>query len=148
MESIANKIEGKEVLITGGLGMIGSTIAGKLVAFGAHVTIMDACIEPYGANFFNVDEIKNIITLNISDIRDKESMKVLVQGKDIVFNLAAQVSHNDSIEQPFLRASITLDISMYLKPSENIIQTQSFYFPVLVFSLAGMKKFLSVKTIP
>jgi UDP-glucose 4-epimerase len=106
LESIANRVEGKEILITGGLGMIGSTIARKLTAFGAHVTIMDACIEPYGSNFFNIDEIKNVITLNISDIRDKESIKVLVQGKDIVFNLAAQVSHNDSIEQPFLDADI------------------------------------------
>jgi nucleoside-diphosphate-sugar epimerase len=106
LESISNRIRGKEVLIIGGIGMIGSTIARKLVKYGARVTLMDACIEPYGANFFNTDEIRDIITLNISDIRDKESIKILVRNKDVIFNLAAQVSHNDSIENPFLDADI------------------------------------------
>jgi UDP-glucose 4-epimerase len=106
LELIANRIKGKEVLITGGLGMIGSTIAGKLVRYGAKVTLVDACIEPYGANFFNIEEIRDNIKLNISDIRDKESMKILIRDKDIIFNLAAQVSHNDSIENPFLDADI------------------------------------------
>jgi len=106
LESISNKIRGKEVLITGGLGMIGSTIARKLAKYGARVTLMDACIEPYGANFFNTDDIRDIIKLNISDIRDKESIKILVRNKDVIFNLAAQVSHNDSIENPLLDADI------------------------------------------
>jgi UDP-glucose 4-epimerase len=106
LESVADKVKGKEVLITGGLGMIGSTIAGKIVDYGARVTILDACIEPYGANFYNIDRIRDRVSLNISDIRDKESMKILVRNKDIIFNLAAQVSHNDSIENPFLDADI------------------------------------------
>jgi len=105
-ETIADKVRGKKVLITGGLGMIGSTIARKLVAYGAQVTIMDACIEPFGANLFNIEDIRSQVHLNISDIRDKESIKVLVKDKDIIFNLAAQVSHNDSIELPFLDADI------------------------------------------
>jgi nucleoside-diphosphate-sugar epimerase len=104
--SVADKIKGKEVLITGGLGMIGSTIAGKMVDYGARVTLLDACIEPYGANFFNINKIQDRVSLNISDIRDKESIKILVRNKDIIFNLAAQVSHNDSIENPFLDADI------------------------------------------
>jgi len=95
---------GKKVLITGGLGMIGSSLAHKLVKYGANVTIVDACIEPYGANFFNLEGIK--VTVNISDIRDKSSMKVMVRDCDIVFNLAAQVSHNDSMTDPFLDAEI------------------------------------------
>lgn len=106
MGSVADKVKGKRVLITGGLGMIGSTIAGKMVDYGAKVTLLDACIEPYGANFFNIDNIRDRVSLNISDIRDKESIKILVRNKDIVFNLAAQVSHNDSIENPFLDADI------------------------------------------
>jgi len=106
LESVADKVRGKDVLITGGLGMIGSTIAGKMTDYGARVTVMDACIEPYGANFFNIDRIRDRVSLNISDIRDKESMKILVRNKDIIFNLAAQVSHNDSIENPFLDADI------------------------------------------
>src|SRR4030042_2925014 len=101
-----NFFKGKEVLITGGLGMIGSTIAQKLVMRNAKVTLLDSCIEPYGANLFNIKSIRNKITLNFSDIRDRESMKVLVRDKDIIFNLAGQVSHNDSIANPYLDADI------------------------------------------
>jgi nucleoside-diphosphate-sugar epimerase len=101
-----NKINDKEILITGGLGMIGSTIALKMVSLGAKVTIMDSCVEPYGANMFNIRKIRDQVQLNISDIRDKDSIKVLVKNKDIIFNLAGQVSHNDSMQNPFLDADI------------------------------------------
>ena len=96
----------KNILITGGLGMIGSTIAKKLVRLGANITILDSLIEPFGSNFFNVQDIEESITINISDIRDKESIKILVKNKDIVFNLAGQVSHNDSLKDPYLDADI------------------------------------------
>jgi len=96
----------KRILITGGLGMIGSTIAAKLVEFGADVTLVDALIKPFGGNFFNIQNFKDKIKINISDIRDKESMKILVKDKDFVFNLAAQVSHNDSIQNPFVDTDI------------------------------------------
>lgn len=99
-------VKGKKVLITGGLGMIGSTIANKLVSLGAEVTILDSLIEPYGGNFFNVEDIRNQIKINISDIRDQESLKILVKEVDIIFNLAAQVSHNDSLLNPSLDADI------------------------------------------
>jgi len=92
---------GKKVLVTGGLGMIGSTLAHKLIKLGAQVTIVDALIEHYGGNLFNIKDIYNRIQLNISDIRDREAMKYLVQEQDIIFNLAGQVCHNDSIEDPF-----------------------------------------------
>ena len=100
------KIKNKRVLITGGLGMIGSTIASKLIDYGAEVTLLDAMIKPYGGNFFNIHEIKDKIHINIADIRDKEAIKILVQDKDLIFNLAGQVSHNDSLQNPFLDADI------------------------------------------
>jgi nucleoside-diphosphate-sugar epimerase len=100
------KIKNKKVLITGGLGMIGSTLANKLVSMGAEVTLLDSLIKPYGANIFNVEKISHLIKINISDIRDKESVKVLVQDKDIIINLAGQVSHNDSLQNPYLDADI------------------------------------------
>ena len=71
MTDLGKSLAGKRVLITGGLGMIGSTLAHKLVGFGARVTIVDACIEPYGANLFNLDGIQDSVHLNIADIRDK-----------------------------------------------------------------------------
>jgi len=103
---MSNTYLGKKVLITGGLGMIGSTLAHKLVNYGASVFLVDAFIEPFGANMFNIEEIKKSVEINISDIRDKESMKHLVKGQDVIFNLAGQVSHNDSMENPFLDADI------------------------------------------
>lgn len=106
MTMTGEALQGKKVLITGGLGMIGSTLAHKLVTHGADVTLMDACIEPYGANLFNIHDIQDSVRINISDIRDKESMKILVKDKDIIFNLAGQVSHNDSLENPYLDADI------------------------------------------
>lgn len=97
---------GRNVLITGGLGMIGSTIARRLVSQGARVTLLDACIKPYGSNTFNIEDIRDRVDVNIADIRDPEAMKILVAGRDIIFNLAGQVSHNDSMESPFLDAEI------------------------------------------
>ena len=99
-------MQGKKALITGGLGMIGSTIARRLVELGVEVTICDALIEPFGGNFFNIEDIRDKIRINIADIRDKEAIKVLVQEKDYIFNLAAQVSHNDSLKDPFFDADI------------------------------------------
>jgi UDP-glucose 4-epimerase len=101
-----SKIKNKKVLITGGLGMIGSTLANKLVSMGVEVTLLDSLIKPYGANFFNVEKISHLIKINISDIRDKESVKILVQDKDIIINLAGQVSHNDSLQNPYLDTDI------------------------------------------
>ena len=106
MSDTSDAMRGKKVMITGGLGMIGSAIAIKAADRGACVTIVDACIDPYGANLFNVDSIREQVRINIADIRDKEAMKCLVKGQDIIFNLAGQVSHNDSMEQPFLDADI------------------------------------------
>jgi UDP-glucose 4-epimerase len=85
---LQEKLRGVNVLITGGLGMIGSTIARKLVRLGANVTLLDACLKPYGANFFNVDTTKDKLKINISDIRDMKSIKTQVKGMDIIFNLA------------------------------------------------------------
>lgn len=106
MKEIRNQYSGKEILVTGGLGMIGSTIAHRAVDWGARVVIMDSCIAPYGANGFNVKDIQDKIQIVRADIRDKEALQSNIKGKDIIFNLAGQVSHNDSLENPFLDADI------------------------------------------
>ena len=90
-----------KVLITGGLGFIGSNLAMRLVGLGAKVVIVDSLIPEYGGNLFNIDGIKDSIRLNISDVRDSHSMKYLVQGMDYLFNLAGQTSHMDSMSDPF-----------------------------------------------
>ena len=106
MMNQAELFAGKKVMITGGLGMIGSTIARKLVPLGAQVTLVDAFIEPYGANDFNIADIRDKVQVSVTDIRDKDAIRHLVKGQDVIFNLAGQVSHNDSLNNPFLDADI------------------------------------------
>jgi UDP-glucose 4-epimerase len=92
---------GKKVLITGGLGFIGSNLAHRLVDLGAEVLIVDSLIPDYGGNLFNVAGIEDRVGINIADVRDRSSMDYLVQGQDYLFNLAGQVSHLDSMNDPF-----------------------------------------------
>ena len=72
----------KQVLITGGLGFLGSNLAIRLVALGARVTLLDAMVEDHGGNLFNIEPIKDRVTINFSDVRDEFSLKYLVRGKD------------------------------------------------------------------
>lgn len=90
----------RQVLITGGVGFIGSNLARRLVALGARVTLADSLIPLYGGNLFNIDDIRERVTLNITDVRDPFAMAYLVQGKDYLFNLAGQTSHLDSMTNP------------------------------------------------
>ena len=94
-------MNGKKVLITGGLGFIGSNLAERLVEDGAHVTIVDSMIPEYGGNMRNIHEISDKVTVNLSDIRDPFSVNQLICKQDYLFNLAGQTSHLDSMEEPF-----------------------------------------------
>ena len=92
--------EGKKVLITGGLGFIGSNLARALLPLGADVLLVDSLIPDYGGNLFNIDGIESRVKVNIADVRDANGMQYLVSGQDILFNLAGQVSHLDSMTDP------------------------------------------------
>src|SRR2546422_7660154 len=87
---------GKKVLITGGLGFIGSNLARRLLDLGASVTLVDSLVPEYGGNLFNIAGFENRVRVNISDVRDQHSMRYLVQGHDCLFNVPAQTSHLDS----------------------------------------------------
>ena len=112
--NIEESYRGKNVLITGGLGFIGSNLARRLVSLGAHVTIIDSLIWAYGGNLFNVEDIKDKISINIGDIRDRYSINHLIRGKDYLFNMAGQVSHIDSMQDPFtdLEINVTSQVSI------------------------------------
>jgi UDP-glucose 4-epimerase len=90
----------KQILITGGLGFIGSNLAVRLVDLGAEVTVVDSLVPEYGGNLFNLHGSEDRLRLNISDVRDEYSIRYLVQGKDFLFNLAGQTSHLDSMQDP------------------------------------------------
>ena len=91
----------KHVLITGGLGFIGSNLAHRLVALGAEGLILDSLIPEYGGNVFNIHGLEDRLRVNIADMRDEHGLRYLVQGQDIIFNLAGQVSHTDSMVDPY-----------------------------------------------
>ncbi len=92
--------QGKRVLVTGGLGFIGSNLSVRLVELGAKVTIVDNMMPRLGGNLFNVKEIMDHIQINFSDVRDEHSMDYLVKDQDFIFHLAGQVNHVDSIRNP------------------------------------------------
>lgn len=92
---------GKSVLVTGGLGFIGSNLARRLADLGAQVTLVDSMITDYGGNLFNIAGYEDRLRVNIADVRDPYSMRALVRGQHILFNLAGQVSHIDSMRDPF-----------------------------------------------
>ena len=95
-----NSYSGKNILITGGLGFIGSNLARALLSLGANVTLVDSLIPKYGGNIFNIHDICDDVTVNICDVRDPFAMEHLIQGKDYLFNLAGQTSHLDSMKDP------------------------------------------------
>lgn len=92
--------QGKNVLVTGGLGFIGSSLARALVKQGARVTLVDSLIPQYGGNTFNIADIRDQCTINVCDVRDPFAMAYLLRGKDFLFNLAGQTSHLDSMTDP------------------------------------------------
>ena len=125
-----NGFRGKKVLITGGLGFIGSSLAVRLVPLGAEVTVLDAMIPDYGGNLFNIEPIKNDITINFSNITDATSMNYLVREKDYIFHCAGQVCHIMSLNNPFpdieyniKGVAVLMQACKNYNPSAKIVKT-------------------------
>jgi UDP-glucose 4-epimerase len=102
----------KNVLITGGLGFIGSNLARALIEEGAFVTLVDSLVPEYGGNLFNIDDIKGKVKINICDVRDSYAINFLVKGHDYLFNLAGQTSHLDSMLDP--KTDLDINVSAQL----------------------------------
>ncbi len=113
LENIVD-FEGKEILITGGLGFIGSNLAIKLVKAGARVTLVDAMITGHGGNLANIEQIKKRVIINFSDIRDANIMEYIVQNKDYIIHLAGQNDHVLSLTDPFPDIDINIKGSAVL----------------------------------
>jgi UDP-glucose 4-epimerase len=105
---LAHSFASKRILITGGLGFIGSNLARCLADAGARVVLIDSLIPDYGGNLFNIDGYADRVTVNIADVRDEYSMDYLVRGQDILFNLAGQTSHLDSMNDPYTDLEINV----------------------------------------
>jgi len=106
--------KGKAVLITGGLGFIGSNLAIRLCGLGASVTVVDSLVPDYGGNQYNLQGYRDHIRINLSDIRDRFSLEALLHGQEVVFNLAGQTSHLDSMRDPQtdLAINVTAQLSL------------------------------------
>lgn len=90
----------REVLILGGLGFIGSNLAIRLVELGAKVTLVDSMLGQYGGNLANIDEIKDHVRINFSDIRDQHSLEYIVRDAEVIYSMAGQTSHIESMSDP------------------------------------------------
>jgi UDP-glucose 4-epimerase len=119
---------GRRVMITGGLGFIGSNLAHHLVALGADVLLVDSLIPDYGGNLFNIDGIASQLRVNVADVRQQSTMNYLVRDREVIFNLAGQVSHIDSIRDPYsdleinCRSQLTiLEACRYNNPTVKVV---------------------------
>jgi len=125
--------KGKKVLVTGGLGFIGSTLAYRLVNMGCDITLVDSLFPEYGGNLFNINGIEDKLKVNISDIRDRSSMNYLVQNKDYIFNLAGTLSHTDSMKDPFT------DLEINCVAQLSILESCKKYNPSVKILFAGTR---------
>ena len=91
----------RRVMVTGGLGFIGSNLAHQLVALGADVLLVDSLIPDYGGHLFNIAGLEGRVRVNVADVRQQSTMNYLVQDREVIFNLAGQVSHIDSMKDPY-----------------------------------------------
>jgi UDP-glucose 4-epimerase len=126
-------LSGKRVLITGGLGFIGSNLAIRLVREGARVAICDAMIEGYGGNFENIREVRAEVEIHVADVRDESAMAGLVEGRDVIFHLAAQVSHVMSLSNPYP------DIDINIKGTAALLEACRKHNPEAVVVRSGTR---------
>ncbi|MDP6579760.1 MAG: NAD-dependent epimerase/dehydratase family protein [Vicinamibacterales bacterium] len=126
--------KGRRVLITGGLGFIGSNLAARLVALGADVLLVDSLAPDYGGNLFNIDAIQTDVRVNISDVRDASSMQYLVKDREVIFNLAGQVSHIDSMRDPYT------DLEINCRSQLSILEACRQHNPAVKVVFAGTRQ--------
>jgi UDP-glucose 4-epimerase len=104
---------GRKVLVTGGLGFIGSNLCRSLADLGAQVLAVDSLLPDYGGNLFNLAGYEDKVKVNIADVRG-HGMGYLVRGQDVLFNLAGQVSHIDSMTDPFTDLEINCRSQLWI----------------------------------
>ena len=100
MNHFASYYRGLKVLVTGGLGFIGSNLARRLVDLGAEVLVVDSLLPNTGGNCVNLKDLKNRLRVKIVDLRNAQQIDSLVSGHSVIFNLAGTVSHLDSMTDP------------------------------------------------
>ena len=128
------KITNKNILITGGLGFIGSNLTRKLVEHGNTITVVDSLIPEYGGNLRNLHDIQDKITISLSDVRDVAAINDLIKGHDYLFNLAGQTSHLDSMHDPIT------DLDINAKAQLSILEACRKYNPGIRIVFASTRQ--------
>ena len=105
---------GANVLVTGGLGFIGSSLTRQLVTLGAKVTLVDSLIPEYGGNLFNIHDFRDRVSIELADVRDTKAMAALIKKRDFLFNLAGQTSHLDSMTDPLTDLNINAVAQLHI----------------------------------
>jgi UDP-glucose 4-epimerase len=134
MNEYRNFYRGRRVMITGGLGFIGSNLAHQLVELGANVLLVDSLIPEYGGNLFNIAGIEDRVRVNIADVRQQSTMNYLVRDNDVIFNLAGQVSHIDSMQDPYT------DLEINCRSQLSILEACRRYNPAVKVVFAGTRQ--------
>ena len=129
-----NPLIKKKILITGGLGFIGSNLARRLVEHGNFITVVDSLIPEYGGNLRNVHDIQDKITISLSDLRDNAAINDLIRGHDFLFNLAGQTSHLDSMNDPIT------DLDINAKAQLSILEACRKYNPDIRIVFASTRQ--------
>jgi UDP-glucose 4-epimerase len=125
---------GARVMITGGIGLIGSTLARQLVEFGAEVMLVDSLVPEGGANPANIAAIRDRVRVNIADIRDPQAMAHLLAGQEFLFDLAAQTSHLASMDAPLD------DLAINAHAQLQLLETCRAVAPEIVITHAGTRQ--------
>jgi UDP-glucose 4-epimerase len=125
---------GARVMITGGIGLIGSTLARQLVEFGAEVMLVDSLVPEGGANPANIAAIRDRVRVNVADIRDPQAMAHLLAGQEFLFDLAAQTSHLASMDAPLD------DLAINAHAQLQLLETCRAVAPEIVITHAGTRQ--------
>jgi len=131
---LAAAFDGKRVLITGGVGFIGSNLARELVDAGARVVLVDSLAPEFGGNLANIEDLESRVSVNISDVRDPHSLPAILRGQDLVFNLAGQTSHLDSMQDPFT------DLEINCRSQLAILEACRWHNPDVKIVFAGTRQ--------
>lgn len=131
---IAARFDKARVLITGGLGFIGSNLARTLADLNARVLLVDSLVPEYGGNLRNIHGIEDRVQVNISDVRDEHSMRCLIQGQDFLFSLAGQTSHMDSMKDPYT------DLEINCRAQLSILEACRKYNPTIRIVFASTRQ--------
>lgn len=124
----------RKILVTGGLGFIGSNLALRLADTGAKVTLVDSLVPEYGGTPFNISGYEDRLRINISDVRDEHSFAWLVRDQDFLFNLAGQTSHLDSMRDPFT------DMEINCRSQLSILETCRKFNPSIRIVFASTRQ--------